>query len=344
MAKPGVRNLITDVAGLKVGNAQDMDARTGVTVILCDEPSVAVVDSRGGAPGTRETDALKPECLVGGVDALFLSGGSVYGLDTGSGVMAWLAEQRRGYQIGMSPVKAPICPGAILFDLSNGGDKTWGMNPPYRDLGIAAAKAASADFALGTVGAGTGAIAGQMKGGLGSASIVSSAGYTVGALIAANPIGSTLVDGTDKFWAAPFELNNEFGGKGVADQTGMVGMPEDTKRGPAGAEDAAQDIRGNTTIGVVATDAKLTQVQAQRLAIMAQDGLARAVRPAHSPFDGDTLFVLATAKKDLPEPPMNVLLDLGALAADCVARATARAVYEAASLGDSKSYKDQFGG
>lgn len=338
MAKPGARNLITDVAGLSVGNAHDMDARTGVTVILCDEPTVAVVDSRGGAPGTRETDALKPECLVGGVDALFLSGGSVYGLDAGSGVMAWLAEQGRGYQIGTSPVKAPICPGAILFDLMNGGAKTWGMTPPYRDLGIAAAKAAALEFALGTVGAGTGAIAGQMKGGLGSASVVSSAGYTVGALIAANPIGSTLVDGTDKFWAAPFELAGEFGGKGVADKTGMVGMPADTKRGPAGAE----DIRGNTTIGVVATDAALTQVQAQRLAIMAQDGLARAIRPAHSPFDGDTLFVLATAKKEMPDEPMNTLLDLGALAADCVARATARAVYEATSLGDSRSYKDYF--
>lgn len=342
MAKTGARNLITDVAGLKVGHAQNMDVRTGVTVILCDEPTIAVVDSRGGAPGTRETDALKPECLVGGVDALFLSGGSVYGLDAGSGLMAWLAAQGRGYQIGTSPVTAPICPGAILFDLMNGGDKAWGMTPPYRDLGIAAAKAAAHDFALGTVGAGTGAIAGQMKGGLGSASIVSAAGYTVGALIAANPVGSTLVDGTDKFWAAPFELNGEFGGKGMAQVSGMAGMPADTKRGPAGKERGAEDIRGNTTIGVVATDAALTQVQAQRLAIMAQDGLARAIRPAHSPFDGDTLFVLATAKKAMPDEPMNTVLDLGALAADCVARATARAVYEATSLGDSLSYRDHF--
>ncbi|MGB0920084.1 MAG: P1 family peptidase [Alphaproteobacteria bacterium] len=342
MAKAGPRNLITDVAGIKVGNAQDMDVRTGVTVVLCDEPTVAVVDSRGGAPGTRETDALKPECLVGGVDALFLSGGSVYGLDAGSGIMAWLAAQGRGYQIATSPVKAPITPGAILFDLMNEGDKGWGMNPPYRDLGIAACEAAGLDFALGTQGAGTGAVAGQLKGGLGSASVISSAGYTVGALIAANPIGSTLVAGTDKFWAAPFELNREFGGKGVATTTAMAGMPPDTKRGPDGAEDAPHDMRGNTTIGIVATDAALTQVQAQRLAIMAQDGLARAIRPAHTPFDGDTLFVLATAKKAVDEP-MGTLLDIGALAADCVARATARAVYEATSLGASASYQDMFG-
>lgn len=322
-ARPGPRNLITDVPGLRVGQATDPAARTGVTVILPDARAVCAVDVRGGAPGTRETDALAPECLVGAVDAVVLAGGSVYGLAAADGVVAWLGAQGRGFGLVTAPgvPKSPVVPAAILYDLANGGDKAWGEAPPYGSLGGTAAAAASAGFNLGSHGAGAGARAGRLKGGIGSASVVSSDGYTVGAVVAVNSFGSVIAPGGRSFWAAPYEIGGEFGGLGSA---GLSAAPDDwgLAKGPTTG-------RTNTTIACVATDAALTPAEAKRMAIMAQDGLARAIRPAHAPFDGDVVFAFATGKRPLGERRMADVARLGSLAADCLARAIARGVYEA---------------
>ena len=322
-AQPGPRNLITDVAGLTVGQAEDAGARTGVTVILPGERAVAAVDVRGGGPGTRETDALAADTLVEAVDAIVLAGGSVYGLAAADAVTAWLGARGRGFGTATTPgvPRAPIVPAAILYDLANGGDKAWGLTPPYHALGLAAARAAGPDFALGTAGAGAGAMAGALKGGLGSASIVSGDGYTVGALAAVNSFGSVVAPGGHAFWAAPYEIGDEFGG---APWAGLRAAPDDWGLAkPGGA------ARTNTTLAVIAVNAVLSPAQAHRLAVMAQDGLARAIRPAHAPFDGDVVFVLATGERPLVEPAPFTLTRLGALAADCLARAIARGVYEA---------------
>jgi L-aminopeptidase/D-esterase-like protein len=326
-ARPGARNLITDVRGLNVGQSEDARTRTGVTVILPDRPAVCACDVRGGAPGTRETDALAPENLVEAVDAVVLSGGSVYGLAAADGVVAWLGAQGRGFGLASGPgvPPSPIVPAAILYDLANGGDKAWGPAPPYRDLGIAAAKAAGGGFALGTAGAGFGAMAGTLKGGVGSASVVTDDGFTVGAIVCVNSAGSVLAPGGRTFWAAPFELDGEFGGLGSA---GLSAAPDDWGAAK-GAPDPALGARQNTTIACVAVDAALTPAQAKRIAIMAQDGLARAMRPAHSPVDGDVVFALSTADRPLDEPASRAIMRLGALAADALARAVARAVFEA---------------
>jgi L-aminopeptidase/D-esterase-like protein len=320
---PGPLNLITDVPGLRVGQAEDAGARTGVTVILPDAPAVAAVDVRGGGPGTRETDALAPETLVETVDAVVFAGGSVYGLAAADGVAAWLGAQGRGYGPVNAPgvPRSPIVPAAILYDLANGGDKDWRLEPPYRRLGLAAAKAADQTFSLGSAGAGTGAMAGRLKGGVGSASIVTAEGQTVGALAAVNSFGSVVAPGGREFWAAPYEIGAEFGGVPLGD---VRAGPDDwalAKRDPA--------PRSNTTLVVVATDAIVTPAEARRIAIMAQDGLARAIRPVHAPFDGDVVFVLSTGRSPLAEPKAASLSRLGALAADCVARAIARGVFEA---------------
>lgn len=321
-ARPGPRNLITDVPGLLVGQAQDAGARTGVTVLLPEERAVCGVDVRGGGPGTRETDALAPENLVDAVDAVVLAGGSVYGLAAADGVAAWLGAQGRGFGLVDLPgvPRSPVVPAAILYDLANGGDKGWGLEPPYRRLGIAAAEAAALDFELGTAGAGYGAMAGQLKGGTGSVSIVSD-GITIGAIAAVNSFGSVVGGDGKSFWAAPFEIDGEFGGLGSAD---LSVAPDDwslAKLAPA--------PRANTTICAIATDAALTPAEAKRVAVMAQTGLARAIRPANAPFDGDVVFVLSTARARLPEPAALSVTKIGALAADCLARAIARAVYEA---------------
>jgi L-aminopeptidase/D-esterase-like protein len=329
-AAPGPLNLITDVPGLKVGQAQDDKARTGVTVVLPDQPAVAGVDVRGGGPGTRETDALAPDTLVETVDAIVLAGGSVYGLAAADAVTAWLGAQGRGFSLALVPgvPRAPIVPAAILYDLANGGDKDWGLEPPYRQLGLAAASHAAETFTLGTAGAGTGAMAGRLRGGLGSASIVSADGLTIGALAAVNSFGSAIAPGGRAFWAAPFEIGAEFGG--VAPSAARAG-PDDW--GLSKREAAA---RANTTLVVVAVDAILTPAGARRLAVMAQDGLARAIRPAHTPFDGDVVFVLSTGRKPLDGAGAGGLLHLGALAADCVARAIARGVHQARAWPDSE--------
>lgn len=335
--RKGPRNLITDVDGIRVGNAHDADVRSGVTVILPDGRAVAGVDVRGGAPGTRETDALDATCLVDAVDAIVLSGGSVYGLDAASAATAWLGARGRGYGMGEAALVAPVVPAAILFDLTNGGDKNWGEAPPYNELGRLACAAADKSFALGNVGAGLGARAGALKGGLGSASAIADDGLQVGALIAVNPFGSPIIAGSDCFWAAPYELDGEFGGKGLPARMDAVATI-DPLTGTKG--EAAAQSGGNTTIGCIATNADLTPAEARRVAIMAQDGLARAIRPIHTPFDGDVLFVLATATRPLdPEIRAREILRLGAIAADCVARAVARGVYEAETLGDSVAYR-----
>jgi D-aminopeptidase len=328
-----MRNLITDVPGLKVGHAQDARLGSGSTAIVFDEPAVGSLDLRGGAPGTRETSLLDPAQTIEGIDAITLSGGSAFGVDAASGVQAWLKEQGRGFAVGAARV--PIVPAAIMFDLNNGGDKQWGRFPPYRELGYAAAAAAGVDFGLGSVGAGTGATTVNCKGGLGSVSARNADGHLVGALAVVNAVGSVLVDRGPWFWAAPFEENGEFGGRGLPNPL------------PAGALEPRTKItaRANTTLVVVATDATLTKAQAKRLAVMAQSGLSRAIYPVHTPLDGDVVFAVSTGRRPLADP-LLALTTLGALAANVVARAIARAVYEAAALsfpGAIPSWRDQFG-
>lgn len=323
--RPGPRNLITDVAGIRVGQAQCTAARTGVTVVLTDARATCACDVRGGGPGTRETDALDLENLVEAVDAVVLSGGSVYGLAAADGVCAFLGAQGRGFRfdhLGPNVPSAPVVPAAILFDLANGGDKTWGEEPPYRRLGAEAARAASDRFTLGSAGAGLGAMAGASKGGTGSASITTADGFTIGALACVNSFGSVIADDGETYFAAPYEIGGEFGGRGCA---GLNAAPDNWSQTKLGA-----GARQNTTLAVVALDAAVTKAEAKRIAVMAQDGLARAIRPVHTPFDGDIVFVLATAARPLPDPARALTIArLGALAADTLARAIARGVHEA---------------
>jgi D-aminopeptidase len=327
MIRPGPRNLITDVAGLRVGQAQDAGIKTGVSVLVGDRPFVAGVHVMGGAPGTRETDLLAPDKTVQEVDALVLSGGSAFGLDAASGVADALRSQGRGYAVG--PQVVPIVPAAILFDLNNGGDKDWPENP-YKRLGAEALAAASADVALGTAGAGTGALIADLKGGLGSAS-AQAGGFTVGALVAVNALGRVTVGDSRHFWAAPFEMNAEFGGHGMA--TGFDPFAIPPVKGGHGQ---------NTTIAIVATDAALTQAQATRMAVAAHDGLARAIYPSHTPMDGDLVFAAATGDVPITDPVGQPLL-IGTLASLCLARAIARGVHAAQpAAGDVKPcYRDR---
>ena len=315
--RAGPTNLITDVAGLSVGNAEDARLKSGVTAVLCDKPAVASVQVLGGAPGTRETDLLEPHNTVEAVNAVVLSGGSAFGLDAASGVQAALREKGIGFEVGGQHI--PIVPAAILFDLINGGDKDWGRYPPYRDLGHAAAQAASRDFRLGSAGAGAGALVAGLKGGLGSASTMLAGGITVGALVAVNAVGSATVGSSRHFWAAPFEIGKEFGG---------LGMPAAQ---PADATAIRLKIRqemASTTIAVIATDAVLTKAAAKRLAISAHDGFARALWPAHTPMDGDLVFALATGASGITPSP-DEAIDLYAAAGATMARAIARGVFAA---------------
>jgi D-aminopeptidase len=328
-----LRNLITDVAGVRIGHAQDDRLGSGVTAVTFDEPVVASIDVRGGGPGVRETARLDPAQPVEGVDAITLAGGSAFGLDAASGVQAWLREQGRGLLV--RGARVPIVPAAILFDLLSGGDKDWGRFPPYRDLGYTAAAAAGIDFALGSVGAGTGATTVNCKGGIGSASERTAAGHVVGAIAAVNAAGSVTVGHGPWFWAAPLERDGEFGGRGWP------------ARFPASAHEPATkgSPRENTTLVVVATDAILTKAQAKRLAVMAQSGLSRAIYPVHTPLDGDVVFTAATGKKPLVDGLLG-LTALGAITANVVARAVARGVFAATALplpGALASWKDQFG-
>ena len=328
-----MRNLITDVPGLKVGHADDAKLGSGATVLVFDAPAVASVDVRGGGPGTRETALLDPAQTVDGIDAFVLSGGSAFGLDTASGAQAWLREQGRGFAV--REARVPIVPAAILFDLLSGGDKSWGRYPPYRELGYAAAKSASPDFALGSVGAGLGCTTVNLKGGLGSASAQTRDGVTVGAIVAVNAVGSVTVGTNGHFWAAPFEQNGEFGGHGFPAAFTESDLAFRSKGG-AGE---------NTTLAIVATDAVLNKAQCHRLAVMAQTGLARAIYPVHTPLDGDVVFAAATGRRALADPLFS-LSELGMLAANVLARAVARGVYEATALpfaGSLPSWRDRYG-
>ncbi|WFU43944.1 P1 family peptidase [Bradyrhizobium sp. CB82] len=331
-----MKNLLTDVVGVRVGHAHDEKLASGVTAIVFDEPAVAAIDVRGGGPGTREDALLDLANTVERVDAIALSGGSAFGLETGGGVQAWLAERGRGFRVREALI--PIVPGAILFDLLNGGDKAWGRFPPYRDLGYAAAASAGTDFALGSVGAGLGATTANFKGGLGSASAVTSNGVKVAAIAAVNAVGSVTVGDGPWFWAAPFEVGSEFGGCGLPDTFTDDMLKMRIKGGPAASP------RENTTIGLVVTDATLTKAQAKRLAMIGQTGFARAIYPVHAPTDGDVLFAAATCEK--PIDPIVGLTELGMIAANVVARAIARGVYSATALpfsGALASWKDRFG-
>ncbi|MFN7224670.1 MAG: P1 family peptidase [Paracoccaceae bacterium] len=315
--RPGPRNLITDVRGLRVGQAHDAVLRSGVTVLTADRPFTAAVHVMGGAPGTRETDLLAPDRLVQEVDALVLAGGSAFGLDACSGVADALRRMGRGFQVGDQRV--PIVPGAILFDLLNGGDKAWARNP-YAALGKAALQAASVDMALGSAGAGYGATTQNWKGGVGSASAILPSGLTVGALVAVNALGSVTMADTRHFWAAHWEEGSEFGGLGAAQNLPPQQAPLPRKR-----------VGEATTIAIVATDAALTQSQAQRMATSAHDGMARAIVPSHSPLDGDLVFAAATGDRTMTDP-LTDTYQLGHVAATCLARAIARAIYHATPM------------
>jgi L-aminopeptidase/D-esterase-like protein len=312
-------NLLTDIQGLSVGHATDLQLGSGATVIVFDKPAVASGTVLGGAPGGRDTALLDPSMTVGAVDAFVLSGGSAFGLDAAGGVQAGLREIGRGLEVGTTRV--PIVPQAILMDLLNGGDKDWGIHSPYRDIGYQAFKAAvKGAFALGTIGAGTGATTATFKGGLGSASAVSAAGHRIAALVAVNALGSATLGDGPHFWAAPFEQNAEYGGLGLPQAI----VPSDTTMRLKGVNVTA------TTIGIVVTDAVLTKTEAHRLSIMGHDGLARALLPAHLPFDGDTVFAASTGIRPLGDMP--AFLELCHLATTVMARAIARGVYEATAL------------
>lgn len=327
-------NLITDIAGIKVGHCVDTRVASGVTVVLIEAPNVTSAATRGGAPGTRDTTLLEPEMTVSGVDAVVLSGGSLFGLDAAGGVVNWLRPRSIGIKIGAFTI--PIACQAIVFDLLNGGDKEWARSPPYWNMGWEAAQAASAEpFPLGSVGGGYGATTANLKGGLGSASTVTSSGYAVGAIAVVNAVGTATIGDGPHFWAAPYEVGREFGGLGL----------------PAVVPPGALDLRmkgqapPSTTIALVATDATLTKSQAKRLALMADDGLARAIRPAHAPMDGDTVFATATLRKPLRDETFD-LTEIGFAAADCLARAIARGVYEATALPFADAlpaWRDRFG-
>ena len=335
-----MKNLLTDIAGVRVGHADDARLASGVTAVLFDKPAVAAIDVRGGGPGTREGALLDLANSVERIDAVAMAGGSAFGLEAGGGVQAWLAGQGRGFAVRGAII--PIVPGAIIFDLLNGGDKGWGRFAPYRDLGYTAAAAAARNtdknFALGSVGAGLGATTANFKGGLGSASAATPSGVQVAALAVVNAVGTVTVGDGPWFWAAPFELDGEYGDRGLPPSFD----PDMLKMRSKGA--AAATPVENTTLVVVVTDAVLTRPQAKRLAMIAQTGFARAIYPVHAPLDGDIVFAAATGEK--PIDPLFGLTELGMVAANVVARAIARGVYEATALpfpDALPAWKDRFG-
>lgn len=330
MFKPGPLNLITDVEGISVGHAHDARAKSGTTVLYCPKSVTGGVDVRGGGPGLRDVEVLSPENLVGRADAVVLSGGTVFGLAAGDGVAAALSKDGIGLKMGADLPTVPIVVGAILFDLSNGGNKNWQMEPPYRKLGIDALNDAKknngSSFDLGMIGAGFGAIAGQKQGGIGSTSLDLGDGLMVGAIVAVNSVGSVMMPDGKTYWAQPFAIGDEIGGQQAnPDQSVAIQpMPDDSKFG-------GMDAAKNTTIGIIATSAKLTSAECKRIAMMAQDGFARAIRPVHTPFDGDTIFCISGGTKEISKGPnrARMLAEIGSAAADCMARAVARGVYEA---------------
>lgn len=335
-----MRNLVTDVPGVRVGNAQDVGAATGVTVAVFDDSAVASVATLGGAPGSRAVTLLEPEMTRTLIDAVVLSGGSLYGLDAAGGATAVLTSQKKG--AAFAGVTLPVAVQAILFDLTNGGHKAWlhepmRHRPPYWDLGRDAALAAGVEFELGTVGAGFGATTSTLKGGLGSTSAETSQGFVVGALVAVNAVGSATIGSGPHFWAAPYERRAEFGGRGWPAEWPADALTMRFKGQPPPAT--------ATTIGLVVTDARLSKAECRRLAIMANDGLARALRPVHAPNDGDTVFAVSTGRTPAAVDPA-LLTELGTVAADCLARAVARGVHAAVALpfaGAVPDWRTRFG-
>jgi len=328
------RNLLTDVPGLRVGSAHDPRLMSGVTVVVPDRPVVAALDVRGGGPGTRESDALS---LAGSVDvchAIVLSGGSAFGLSAASAVQTWLAANGVGFPVGSARV--PIVPQAILFDLLNGGEKPHDLARRYEELAREACETATQELPIGSRGAGFGATTATLRGGLGSASAEAGGGRIVGALAAVNAVGSATMGESPHFWAAPFEVASEFGGHGP-----LVARPDEALPIPL------KGTRGqSTTLAVVATNARLDKRQALRLAVMAQAGLARALYPVHTPLDGDAVFALAMGDMALDDPYQDLAI-LGAMAANTLARAIARSVYEAEAAppgwNGPPAYRTRFG-
>jgi len=326
----GKYNSVTDVAGLTAGHFSDMRAASGVTVVVCEQGAVAGVDVRGAAPGTRETDLLNPVNLVEKVQAVVLSGGSVYGLAASDGVVRWLADRQLGFPVDANHV-APIVPAAVLFDLGRGID----FIPPIQpEWGVKACMSAvTGPLSKGCLGAGTGAVCGAIKGGLGTASLVMTSGITVAAVAAVNSFGSVVNADTGHLWERDIEINGEFGEQGGR----SVQLPQ---------SDAASPV-ANTTIGIVATDAEINKVQATKIAQMAQDGLARAIRPSHTMFDGDTVFCMATGRKNLPDTAgflagrqAQAISDIGHAAADCMSRAIIHGVLSAETTGIFPAFRD----
>jgi L-aminopeptidase/D-esterase-like protein len=331
-----MNNLLTDIAGVRVGHADDAALASGVTAVVFDQPAVAAMDVRGGGPGTREGALLDVANTVERIDAIALSGGSAFGLEAGGGVQALLAEQGRGLNVRGAVI--PIVPGAICFDLLNGGKKNWGRFAPYRDLGFEAAAAATTSFALGSAGAGLGALTANLKGGLGSASAKTPYGVKVAALAVVNALGTVTIGDGPCFWAAPFEIDGEYGGRGLPAAFTPDMLEMRIKGGPAAT--AAE----NTTLAVIVTDAALSKTQAKRLAVMAQTGFARAIYPVHAPMDGDVVFAASTGER--PIDPLIGLTELGTVAANVVARAIARGVHAATALplpGALPAWRDRFG-
>jgi L-aminopeptidase/D-esterase-like protein len=326
----GKNNSLTDVEGLLVGHFTDTKAACGVSVAICPEGATAGVDVRGSAPGTRETDLLAPLNLVEKVQAIVLTGGSVYGLSAADGVVRWLSKKGWGFPLEAGNV-APIVPAAALFDLGRGKDYIPAIDAAW---GTKACENAGPDvFPLGCMGAGTGALSGGIKGGLGTASEVLASGLVVAAMVAVNSLGSVIDPATGQPWEIRMEQGAEFGKQGR--RSVLLPVPPKAEAGR------------NTTIGIVATDAVLTKAQAQKIAQMAHDGMARAIRPAHTMFDGDTIFCMATNKKELPDTPgffaapkAMALIEIGKAAADCMTRAIIRAVLKATSSHNMIAFRD----
>ena len=330
MFKPGPLNLITDVEGISVGHSADQDAKSGTTVLLCPQSVTGGVDVRGGGPGLRDVEVLSAENLVGRADAVVLSGGTVFGLAAGDGVASQLSLDGVGLKMGADLPTVPIVVGAILFDLANGGNKDWGLEPPYRRLGLEALEDAKKNkgnaFEIGAVGAGLGAVSGQKQGGVGSTSLDLGGGIMVGAIVAVNSVGSVMMPDGKTYWAQPFAIGDELGGqKANPDQEVATNpMPDDSKFG-------GMEPGKNTTLGIIATSAKLTSAECKRVAMMAHDGFARAIRPVHTPFDGDTIFCISGGTQEITQGPNRARRhgEIGSAAADCMARAIARGVYSA---------------
>jgi L-aminopeptidase/D-esterase-like protein len=331
-------NSITDVGGILVGHHHRLDPDAtmgvgwarGVTVVLPPPGTVGAVDCRGGAPGSRETDLLDPVNSVRYVDAVLIAGGSAYGLAAADGIMSWLEERDRG--VAMAGGVVPIVPGAVIFDLDVGA---W-SHRPTAEFGYAACEAASADVAVGTVGAGVGACAGVLKGGVGTASTTLPSGVTVGALVAVNSAGNVVDQATGLPWLSY-----------LADELGLTAPPAEQLAALAELESPLSSL--NTAVAVVATDAALSPAACQQVASTAHDGLARSIRPAHTPVDGDMVFALATGAVEVPPPadtpaafsPETALVTaVGAAAADCLARAVLVGVIAAESVAGIPTYRD----